>query len=68
MNEQKKFWQRRFREGYGHGLLWGLLLVASGGFWLLGNLDVVPEPARIIFPSLVILWGFATLFTRRITK
>ena len=68
MNEEKKVWYRRFREGHGRGLIWGLLLVAFGGFWLLGNLEIVPEPARIILPSLVILWGIATLFTRRVTE
>ena len=65
MNESRNLWRSRFGERRNRGLFWGLLLVANGGFWLLGNMDIVPEPARIILPSLVILWGVATLFTRR---
>ena len=65
MNEKRNHWRTRFGERRNRGLFWGLLLVAIGGFWLLGNLDLVPEPARIILPSLVILWGIATLFIRR---
>ncbi|UCD41420.1 MAG: hypothetical protein JSV69_12720 [Chloroflexota bacterium] len=65
MNEKRNLWRTRFGERRNRGLFWGLLLVAIGGFWLLGNLDLVPEPARIILPSLVILWGIATLFIRR---
>ena len=68
MNEGRNLWRRRFGERQHGGLFWGLLLVAIGGFWLLGNMEIVPEPARIILPSLVILWGIATLFTRRGTK
>jgi hypothetical protein len=49
----------------GRGLFWGLTLVATGSFWLLGNLEIVPEPARIVIPGLIILWGIATMFTRR---
>ena len=65
MNESRNLWRSRFGEKRNRGLFWGLRLVAIGGFWLLGNMDIVPEPARIILPSLVILWGVATLFTRR---
>ena len=68
MNENRNLWRTRFSERGNRGLFWGLLLVAIGGFWLLGNLEIVPEPARIILPSLVILWGVATLFTRRGTN
>jgi hypothetical protein len=65
MNEVRKSWRTRFGDGHGRGLFWGLFLVAFGGFWLLGNLDLVSEPAKIVLPSVVILWGLATLFTRR---
>jgi hypothetical protein len=68
MNEKRSLWRTRFGERGYRGLFWGLLLVAIGGFWLLGNVEIVPEPARIILPSLVILWGVATLFTRRERK
>ena len=68
MNEGRNIWGSRFLERQHRGLFWGLLLVAIGGFWLLGNLEIVPEPTRIILSSLVILWGIATLFTRRGTK
>lgn len=53
--------------GRGRGLFWGLTLVAIGSFWLLGSLEIVPEPAKVIVPGLVILWGLATIFTRRKT-
>lgn len=65
MNEIKETWRERAGERRGRGLFWGLTLVAVGGFWLLGSLELVPEPARIVLPGLVILWGIATLFTRR---
>ena len=68
MNDLRKSWQTRFGESRGRGILWGLLLVTFGGFWLLDNLDLVPEPARIVLPSVVILWGIATLFTRRVRQ
>lgn len=68
MNESRNLWRSRFGERRNRGLFWGLPLVAIGGFWLLGNMDIVPEPARIILPSLVILWGVAPLFTRRGTE
>lgn len=68
MNEKKKVWQLRFGEEHRRGLWWGLILVAIGGFWLFGNMDIVPEPARIVLPSLVIIWGIATLFTRQSKK
>jgi hypothetical protein len=68
MNEQRNRWRTRFGERPHRGLFWGILLVAIGGFWLLGNMEIVTEPARIILPSLVILWGTATPFTRRETK
>lgn len=56
MDEKINLWQTRFGERRNRGLFWGLLLVAIGGFWLMGNMEIVPEPARIILPSLVILW------------
>jgi hypothetical protein len=65
MNEEKNIWQTRIGERRNRGFFWGLLLVAIGGFSLLGNMEIVPEPARIILPSLVILWGIASLFSRR---
>jgi len=68
MDEEKKVWQLRFSEGRGRDHWWGSILVALGGFWLLGNRDIVPEPVRIVLPSLVILWGIATLFTRQSKK
>lgn len=58
-------WYRRLGHGSGRGLFWGMILVAIGSFWLLGNLEVVPEPATIVLPGLVILWGIASVFTRR---
>jgi apolipoprotein N-acyltransferase len=63
--ESKTGWRARWRERRGRGLFWGLTLVAIGGFWLLGSFEIVPEPAKVVLPSLVILWGVATLFTRR---
>lgn len=68
MNEKRNPLRTRLGERQHRGLFWGTLLVAIGGFWLLGNMEIVPEPARIILPSLVMLWGFATLFTHRETK
>ena len=68
MNEKRNLWRTRFGERRNQGHFWGLLLVGIGGFWLLGNMDIVPEPARIILPSLVILWGVAPLFPRRGTE
>lgn len=65
MNEAKKTWQQRYRNGRGRGLFWGLALVALGGFWFVSNLNLVPEPAKVVIPALVILWGVATIFTRR---
>lgn len=65
MNKEKKFLRWKLGEGHRRGYWWGLILVAIGGFWLLGNMDIVPEPARIVLPSLVIIWGIATLFTRQ---
>jgi hypothetical protein len=52
----------------GRGTFWGLALLALGGFWLVSNLDLVPEPAKIVLPALVITWGIAVLFTRRATE
>lgn len=68
MNDLRKSWRTRFGESHGRGLIWGLLLVTIGGFWLLGNLDLVPESTRVVLPSVVILWGIATLFTRRVRQ
>ncbi len=65
MNMEKKFWRRKSGEGHRRGYWWGLILVVIGDFWLLGNMDIVPEPARIVLLSLVIIWGIATLFTRQ---
>ena len=67
MNEHK-IWFRRIGAHRGRGLFWGLTLVAVGSFWLLGGLGIVPEPAKIVVPGLVILWGIATLFTRRYSQ
>jgi len=67
MNE-KQVWTHRFGNGRGRGLFWGLTLVALGCFWLSGSLEIVPEPAKVVVPGLVILWGIATLFTRRETQ
>ena len=68
MNETRNLWHARIGERRNRGLVWGLLLVSIGGFWLLGSMEIVPEPARIVLPSLLILWGIATLFTRRETN
>ena len=65
MNKEQNALSRRFGDRRGRGLIWGLTLVAIGGFWLLGFMELVPEPTRIVLPGLVILWGVATLFTRR---
>ncbi len=67
MNEQY-LWCRRTETDRGGGLFWGLTLVAIGSFWLLGNFEIVPEPAKIVIPGLVILWGIATLVRRRTTQ
>ena len=67
MNENN-IWYQRFGNRRGRGLFWGLTLVAIGGFWLVGNLEIVPEPAKIVIPGLVILWGIATIFNRRATQ
>ena len=64
MNENRT-WKYRFSGRGRHGLFWGLILVAVGGFWLMGSLEIVPEPAKIVIPGLVILWGIATIFIRR---
>jgi hypothetical protein len=64
MNEDKSLWQRRWDEGRNRGLILGLFLVGAGAFWLLGNLELVAEPARFVIPGLVILWGIAILFKR----
>jgi hypothetical protein len=48
----------------GHGLFWGLILAALGGFWLLHSIGYTQEPARIVLPGLVIAWGLATLVNR----
>jgi apolipoprotein N-acyltransferase len=63
MNEHN-ITKRKFASGRWHGLFWGLVLAAVGGFWLVSNLGNVAEPARIVIPGLIILWGAATLFTR----
>lgn len=63
--EKRIGWRARWGEGRGRGLFWGLTLVAIGSFWLLGSLEIVPEPAKVILPGLVILWGVASIFTRR---
>jgi hypothetical protein len=47
-----------------HGLFWGLLLAAIGGFWLLSSIGYSQEPARIVLPGLVIAWGLARLVSR----
>jgi hypothetical protein len=65
MNEERYTWRQRAGSWGGRGLFWGLTLIAGGSFWLLGDLDIVPEPGKIVFPGLVILWGLATLAGRR---
>ena len=65
MDKEHPVTHRRFGTRQGRGLIWGLALVTVGGFWLLGSTEAVPEPARIVVPGLVILWGVATLFARR---
>ena len=55
MNDLRKSWRTRFGESHGRDLIWGLLLVTIGGFWLLGNLALVPESTRVVLPSVVIL-------------
>ncbi len=67
MNENN-VWYRRCGHRRGRGLFWGLTLVAIGSFWLLGSLEIVPEPAKVVVPGLVILWGIATMFTQRETQ
>ena len=67
MNKESVTWRDRLGDRRGRGLIWGLALVAGGAFWLAGNLDLISEPASIVLPGLVILWGIATLFRGRDT-
>ena len=51
-----RWWERRSGRWF-----WGLTLVAVGGFWLVSNLHIVPEPAKVVVPALIVLWGIVAL-------
>jgi len=48
--DEQKIWYRRIETNRGAGLFWGLSLVAIGSIWLLGSLEIVPEPAKNCLP------------------
>ena len=64
MNEHN-IWKRKLASGRWHGMFWGLVLAAIGGFWLVNSLGYVTEPARIVIPGLILLLGIATLVKPR---
>ena len=59
---------RKFASGRWHGMFWGIILAAVGGFWLFSSLGTVAEPARIVIPGLILLLGAATLINPRTTQ
>ena len=68
MDKVKERWQERIGERGNRGLFTGLFLIGVGAFWMLGRMQIVPEPAEIVIPGLVILAGLAAMFRPRDRK
>jgi hypothetical protein len=65
MEKVRERWHERIGERGNRGLFTGLILVGLGAFWVLGRMEIVPEPAEIVIPGLVILTGIASIFRVR---
>jgi hypothetical protein len=68
MEKVRERWQEHTGKRGRRGLFSGLILVGLGAFWLLGRMEIVPEPAEIVIPGLVILTGLASIFRSRDRK
>lgn len=68
MDQVRERWQERSGARGNRGLFTGLFLIGVGAFWILGRMQIVPEPAEIVIPALVILTGLAAMFRPRDRK
>ena len=65
MMDKIRKWEHRSGGRYGRGLFMGLILVGAGGTWLLGSLNITPQPISLVLPALLILTGLAVMFRPR---